>query len=34
MRESLELRLEKQRETEVLKAASVIQAHILGYRAR
>uniref|UniRef100_A0A672NVC9 Myosin X n=1 Tax=Sinocyclocheilus grahami TaxID=75366 RepID=A0A672NVC9_SINGR len=34
MKESLELRLEKQRETEVLKAASVIQAHILGYRAR
>uniref|UniRef100_A0A9J7Z9V1 Myosin X n=1 Tax=Cyprinus carpio carpio TaxID=630221 RepID=A0A9J7Z9V1_CYPCA len=34
MRESLELRLEKQRETEVLKAASIIQAHILGYRAR
>uniref|UniRef100_A0A8C2D1B7 Myosin X n=1 Tax=Cyprinus carpio TaxID=7962 RepID=A0A8C2D1B7_CYPCA len=34
MRESLELRLEKQRETEVLKAASIIQAHILAYRAR
>uniref|UniRef100_A0A671KXK1 Unconventional myosin-X-like n=1 Tax=Sinocyclocheilus anshuiensis TaxID=1608454 RepID=A0A671KXK1_9TELE len=34
MKERLELRLEKQRETEVLKAASIIQAHILGYRAR
>lgn len=34
LKESLELRLEKQREKEVLKAASIIQAHILGYRAR
>ncbi|XP_030631373.1 unconventional myosin-X [Chanos chanos] len=34
MRESLELRLEKQREVEVLKAAAIIQAHILGYMAR
>ncbi|XP_051985002.1 unconventional myosin-X [Xyrauchen texanus] len=34
LRESLELRLEKQREKEVLKAASIIQAHILGFRAR
>ncbi|XP_051556331.1 unconventional myosin-X-like [Myxocyprinus asiaticus] len=34
LKESLELRLEKQREKEVLKAASIIQAYILGYRAR
>lgn len=34
LREGLELRLEKDREKEVLKAASIIQAHILGYRAR
>ncbi|XP_076837392.1 unconventional myosin-X [Brachyhypopomus gauderio] len=34
LRESLELRLEKKREEEVLKAAVIIQAHILGYRAR
>ncbi|XP_035383783.1 unconventional myosin-X isoform X2 [Electrophorus electricus] len=34
LRESLELRLEKKREEEVLKAAAIIQAHILGYRAR
>lgn len=34
LRESLEHRLEKQRELEVLKAAMVIQAHMLGYVAR
>ncbi|KAM3604889.1 uncharacterized protein V6R79_017518 [Siganus canaliculatus] len=34
LRESLEHRLEKQRETEVLKAAMIIQAHIMGYMAR
>lgn len=34
LRESLEHRLEKQREVEVLKAAMVIQAHVLGYMAR
>uniref|UniRef100_A0A3P9Q8P5 Myosin X n=1 Tax=Poecilia reticulata TaxID=8081 RepID=A0A3P9Q8P5_POERE len=34
LRESLEQRLEKQREVEVLKAAMVIQAHVLGYMAR
>ncbi|XP_056599629.1 unconventional myosin-X [Triplophysa dalaica] len=34
LREGLELRFEKDREKEVLKAASIIQAHILGYRAR
>ncbi|XP_068196146.1 unconventional myosin-X [Antennarius striatus] len=34
LRESLEHRLEKQREMEVLKAAMVIQAHVMGYMAR
>uniref|UniRef100_A0AAR2IY67 Myosin X n=1 Tax=Pygocentrus nattereri TaxID=42514 RepID=A0AAR2IY67_PYGNA len=34
LKESLELRLEKKREEEVLRAAAIIQAHILGYRAR
>lgn len=34
LRESLEHRLEKQREVEVLKAAMIIQAHVLGYIAR
>lgn len=34
LRESLEQRLEKQREVEVLKAAMIIQAHVLGYVAR
>ncbi|XP_029929557.1 unconventional myosin-X [Myripristis murdjan] len=34
LRESLEHHLEKQREVEVLKAAMVIQAHVLGYMAR
>uniref|UniRef100_A0A3Q2ZCP5 Myosin X n=1 Tax=Kryptolebias marmoratus TaxID=37003 RepID=A0A3Q2ZCP5_KRYMA len=34
LRESLEHRLEKQREVEVLKAAMVIQAHVMGYMAR
>ncbi|XP_056246717.1 unconventional myosin-X isoform X1 [Seriola aureovittata] len=34
LRESLEHRLEKQREVEVLKAAMVIQAHVMGYIAR
>ncbi|XP_007577183.1 unconventional myosin-X [Poecilia formosa] len=34
LRESLEQRLEKQREVEVLKAAMIIQAHVLGYMAR
>ncbi|KAM6919105.1 unconventional myosin-X [Xenentodon cancila] len=34
LRESLEHRLEKQRELEVLKAAMIIQAHVMGYMAR
>ncbi|KPP72102.1 unconventional myosin-X-like [Scleropages formosus] len=34
LRESLEHRLEKQREVEVLQAAMIIQAHIMGYMAR
>ncbi|XP_054480331.1 unconventional myosin-X [Anoplopoma fimbria] len=34
LRESLENRLEKQREMEVLKAAMIIQAHVMGYMAR
>ncbi|XP_042353344.1 unconventional myosin-X [Plectropomus leopardus] len=34
LRESLENRLEKQREMEVLRAAMVIQAHVMGYMAR
>lgn len=34
LRESLEHRLEKQREMEVLRAAVIIQAHVLGYMAR
>uniref|UniRef100_A0A3Q2QN27 Myosin X n=1 Tax=Fundulus heteroclitus TaxID=8078 RepID=A0A3Q2QN27_FUNHE len=34
LRESLEHRLEKQREVEVLKAAMIIQAHVTGYMAR
>uniref|UniRef100_A0A671WQM9 Myosin X n=1 Tax=Sparus aurata TaxID=8175 RepID=A0A671WQM9_SPAAU len=34
LRESLEHRLEKQREMEVLKAAMIIQAHVMGYMAR
>ncbi|XP_071348791.1 unconventional myosin-X [Trachinotus anak] len=34
LRESLEHRLEKQREVEVLKAAKIIQAHVMGYMAR
>ncbi|XP_053507195.1 unconventional myosin-X [Ictalurus furcatus] len=34
LRESLELRLEKKREEEVLRAAAIIQAYLLGYRAR
>uniref|UniRef100_A0A3B5ANI8 Myosin X n=1 Tax=Stegastes partitus TaxID=144197 RepID=A0A3B5ANI8_9TELE len=34
LRESLEHRLEKQREVEVLKAAMTIQAHVMGYMAR
>ncbi|KAG7218961.1 hypothetical protein INR49_005539 [Caranx melampygus] len=34
LRESLEHRLEKQREVEVLKAAMIIQAHVVGYMAR
>ncbi|XP_062843469.1 unconventional myosin-X [Trichomycterus rosablanca] len=34
LRESLELRLEKKREEEVLRAAAIIQAYVLGYRAR
>uniref|UniRef100_A0A8C9VX02 Myosin X n=1 Tax=Scleropages formosus TaxID=113540 RepID=A0A8C9VX02_SCLFO len=34
LRESLEHRLEKQREVEVLHAAMIIQAHIMGYMAR
>ncbi|XP_077209462.1 unconventional myosin-X isoform X2 [Paroedura picta] len=34
LRESLEHKLEKQRETEVAKAAMVIRAHVLGYVAR
>ncbi|XP_029446191.1 unconventional myosin-X isoform X2 [Rhinatrema bivittatum] len=34
LRESLEHKLEKQREVEVFKAAMIIQAHLLGYVAR
>ncbi|MBN3321825.1 MYO10 protein, partial [Atractosteus spatula] len=34
LRESLENKLEKQREVEVYKAAMIIQAHIMGYVAR
>ncbi|XP_061587386.1 unconventional myosin-X [Cololabis saira] len=34
LREPLEHRLEKQRELEVLKAAMIIQAHVVGYMAR
>ncbi|KAM4551102.1 unconventional myosin-X [Odontesthes bonariensis] len=34
LRESLEHRLEKQREVEVLKAAMIIQAYVMGYIAR
>lgn len=34
LQESLEHRLEKQREVEVLKAAMIIQAHVMGYVAR
>ncbi|CAK6977025.1 unconventional myosin-X [Scomber scombrus] len=34
LRESLENRLEKQREVEVLRAAMIIQAHVTGYMAR
>ncbi|XP_067914530.1 unconventional myosin-X [Heterodontus francisci] len=34
IRESLEHRLEKQREVEVCKAAMIIRAHVLGYQAR
>ncbi|XP_031147966.1 unconventional myosin-X isoform X1 [Sander lucioperca] len=34
LRESLEHRLEKQREMEVLRAAMIIQAHVMGYMAR
>ncbi|XP_029379947.1 unconventional myosin-X [Echeneis naucrates] len=34
LRESLEHRLEKQREVEVLRAAMIIQAHVMGYMAR
>ncbi|XP_039610827.1 unconventional myosin-X isoform X2 [Polypterus senegalus] len=34
LRESLENKLEKQREVDVCKAAMVIQAHIMGYIAR
>ncbi|XP_060899643.1 unconventional myosin-X [Labrus mixtus] len=34
LRESLEHRLEKQRELEVLKAGMIIQAHVMGYMAR
>ena len=34
LRESLEHRLEKQREMEVLRAAMIIQAHVTGYIAR
>uniref|UniRef100_A0A669EIK1 Myosin X n=1 Tax=Oreochromis niloticus TaxID=8128 RepID=A0A669EIK1_ORENI len=34
LRESLEHRLEKQREVEVLKAAMIIQAYVTGYMAR
>uniref|UniRef100_W5N4L7 Myosin X n=1 Tax=Lepisosteus oculatus TaxID=7918 RepID=W5N4L7_LEPOC len=34
LRESLENKLEKQREVEVYKAAMIIQAHIVGYVAR
>uniref|UniRef100_A0A8D3C3B1 Myosin X n=1 Tax=Scophthalmus maximus TaxID=52904 RepID=A0A8D3C3B1_SCOMX len=34
LREPLEHRLEKQREVEVLRAAMIIQAHVMGYIAR
>ncbi|XP_076005016.1 unconventional myosin-X isoform X2 [Genypterus blacodes] len=34
LRETLEQCLEKQREVEVLKAAMIIQAHVMGYMAR
>ncbi|XP_029309150.1 unconventional myosin-X [Cottoperca gobio] len=34
LRESLEHRLEKQREMEVMRAAMIIQAHVTGYLAR
>ncbi|KAM7379810.1 hypothetical protein PAMP_005332 [Pampus punctatissimus] len=34
LRESLEHRLEKQREVKVLRAAVIIQAHVMGYMAR
>jgi len=34
LRESLEQKLEKQREEEVTRAAMVIRAHVLGYLAR
>nr|XP_010955573.1 unconventional myosin-X [Camelus bactrianus] len=34
LRESLEQRLEKRREEEVMRAAMVIRAHVLGYLAR
>ena len=34
LRESLEHRLEKEREEEVLRAAMTIQAHVLGFIAR
>ncbi|KAM6954047.1 unconventional myosin-X [Aplochiton taeniatus] len=34
LREALEQRLEKQREVDVLRAAMVIQAHVMGYMAR
>lgn len=34
LRESLEHRLEKQREVEELRAAMIIQAHVLGYVTR
>uniref|UniRef100_A0A8C5CMG5 Myosin X n=1 Tax=Gadus morhua TaxID=8049 RepID=A0A8C5CMG5_GADMO len=34
LRESLEHRLEKEREEEVLRAAMIIQAHVLGFIAR
>ncbi|XP_060100292.1 unconventional myosin-X [Heteronotia binoei] len=34
LRESLEHKLEKQREVEVAKAAMIIRAHVLGYMAR
>ena len=34
LRESLEQKLEKRREEEVMRAAMVIRAHVLGYLAR